>query len=68
MTVTNWPRTRGESRAYEKRWKKAAIVLGKIGYTPLTSRVLANILCDLSEDTEQRKLEVLNTFATIVRG
>ena len=68
MGNENWPRTRGESEEYQKRWKRAVKLIGGANYTPLASRTLANFLCDLAFANEQRKLEVLSLFTKIVRG
>jgi len=65
MTRENWPRTRGESEAYQKRWKRAVKLLGTCGYTPSASRTLANIFCDLADDDGRRKAEVLNAVTRI---
>ena len=68
MGDNNWPRTRGESEAYQVRWKRAMKLLGGVNYTPQASKTLANFLCDLAFADEQRKLEVLSLFTKIVRG
>lgn len=67
MTRENWPRTRGESESYQKRWKRAVKLLGAHGYTPLASRTIANFLCDLANADEQKKLGMLSVFTKIVR-
>lgn len=51
-----------------KRKKKAEKAIGNYGYTPLTSRILANVFVDLSIGDKQHANEVMAMLKRIVEG
>lgn len=66
--MTRQPRNTEQSRAFVVKQRRAAKALGACGYTPMISKTMASIFCELSEGPEARKSEVLTAITKIVRG
>jgi len=57
-----------DMRTKTRRIKTLAKSIGAMGYTPLTSRTLANVLYDLSTSDPRRRIEVIGLFSRISEG
>jgi len=57
-----------QNKEREKKIKKIAKSIGNYNYTPLVSRIFANVLVELSEASKPRRDEVLALFIRIVNG
>jgi len=57
-----------EAKERTKRVKTIAKAIGAYNFTPLISRILAEVLLNLSERDARRKMEVLALFGRIANG